>query len=41
MVALLQPRLTYQVLAAPEVREVRDLRGKRLGVAAEGGGSTP
>src|SRR4051794_6657972 len=31
MVALLQPRLTYQVLAAPEVHEVRDLRGKRLG----------
>jgi ABC-type nitrate/sulfonate/bicarbonate transport system substrate-binding protein len=39
LVAVHQPRLTYQIIGAPEVRAPADLRGKRLGVADVGGNS--
>jgi NitT/TauT family transport system substrate-binding protein len=39
VLAVNQPRLTYQVMGAGEVRVPSDLRGKRLGVADVGGNS--
>jgi ABC-type nitrate/sulfonate/bicarbonate transport system substrate-binding protein len=33
------PRLTYQIMSAPEVKVPTDLRGRRLGVADVGGNS--
>jgi NitT/TauT family transport system substrate-binding protein len=37
--AVNQPRLTYQIMSAPEVKVPTDLRGRRLGVADVGGNS--
>jgi len=38
MVAALNSRVTYDLVAAPSIKTARDLRGKRFGIQAFGGG---
>jgi len=38
MVAALNARVTYDLVAAPAIKNARDLRGKRFGIQAFGGG---
>src|SRR5262245_15189453 len=38
MIAALNGRVTYDLVAAPNIKSVKDLRGKRFGIQAFGGG---